>query len=248
MQIIYFIIFWTAGIIVGAFTITQILIILFFGIPHSLKLNSIGMLKSLAPLRMQLISLIISSSIFIFVYWLVYNYFHRFILPFNIGIGMALLKSLGKVGANDNNVSDFNYFFGPYIKDNSPVNVLSETRTDPKVFQPIATSPPPILSEQNMRPGHIFFISSDQFPLGLKMVSTKMSPEEYFSKNTNPADYYRIKNEIQIKTGNIELMSHDLDDILASYRYSKESYSYTISKSELKNLLLTKKIPFECFD
>ena len=248
MQIIYLIIFWTAGIIVSAFTITQILIILFFGIPHSLKLNRIGMLKSLAPLRMQLISLIISSSIFIFVYWLVYKYFHRFIFPFNIGIGMVLLKSLGKVGANDNNVSDFNELFGPHIKDNSPVNVLSETRNDPKVSQPIATSPPPILSEQNMRPGYILFISSNQFPLGLKMVSTKMSPEEYFSKNTNPTDYYRIKNEIQIKTGNIELLSHDLDEILASYRYSKESYSYTISKSELKDLLLNNKIPFECFD
>ena len=94
------------------------MIILFFGIPHSLKLNRLGRLKSLAPLRMQIISLVILTSIFSILYWLVYNYFHRFILEFDIGIGMALLKSLGKVGANSNNLSDFNSAFESYIKDN----------------------------------------------------------------------------------------------------------------------------------
>ena len=57
---------------------------------------------------MQIISLIVLTSIFSILYWLVYNYFHRFILAFDIGIGMVFLKSLGKVGANSNNVSDFN--------------------------------------------------------------------------------------------------------------------------------------------
>ena len=237
-----------AGIVVGAFTITKMLVILFFGIPHSLKLNKLGKLNYIIPLRIQLESLIISLSIFVFIYWLVYNYFHRFILEFNIGVVMAVLKSLNQVGANQNNISDFNEAFSSYMKNDSPAKVLSEVKSDTKLIQPISIPSPPILSEQNMRPGYILFISSNQFSLGLKMVSTKMSPDEYFSKNTNPTDYYRIKNEIQIKTGNIELMSHDLDGILASYRYSKESYSYTISKTELKDLLLTKKIPLECFD
>lgn len=248
MQIIYFIIFWTAGIIAGAFTITNILIILFFGIPHYLKLNRIGILKSLAPLKMQLISLIISFSIFIFIYWLAHKYFNRFILAFNIGIGMSLLNSLTKVGANKNNISEFNEVFASYIKSDSSENAFLETKTDSKVLQPILTHRPPILSEQNMRPGYILFVSSNQFPLGLKMISTKLNAVEFLLEHRNSTGHYRIKNEIQIKTGNTDLMAHDLDGILASHRYSKESYSYTISKTELKDLLLTKKIPFECFD
>jgi hypothetical protein len=237
-----------AGIVVGAFTITQILIILFFGIPYSLKLNRLGRLKSLAPLRMQLVSLIISASIFSILYWWVNNYFHRFILEFNIGVGMSLLKSLNKVGANNDNVSDFNEVFASYIKGDSSANVLLESKIDSKVVQPILTHRPPILSEQNMRPGYILFVSSNQFPLGLKMISTKLNAVEFLLEHRNSTGHYRIKNEIEIKTGNTELMSHDLDGILASHRYSKESYSYTISKTELKDLLLTKKIPFECFD
>lgn len=248
MQIIYLIIFWMAGIIAGAFTITRILIILFFGIPYSLNLNSLGRLKSLAPFRMQLISLIISASVFSILYWGVNNYFHRFILAFNIGVGMSLLKSLNKVGANNDNISDFNEFFASHIKAESSVNDLLEIKTDSKVVQPTLTHRPPILSEQNMRPGYILFVSSNQFPLGLKMISTKLNAVEFLFEHRNSNGHYRIKNEIEIKTGNTELMSHDLDGILASHRYSKESYSYTISKTELKDLLLTKKIPFECFD
>lgn len=248
MNTIYIIISWTAGIILCASTVTQILIILFFGIPHSLKLNRLGRLKSLAPLRMQIISLVILTSTFSILYWLVYNYFHRFILPFNIGIGMAFFKSLSKVGANNNNLSDFNEVFESYIKTESSVNLLLETKNDLKVQPSIVTHPPPILSEQNMRPGYILFISSNQFPLGLKMISTKLNADEYLLKHKNSAGYYTIKNEIEIKTGNIELMSHDLDCILSTHRYSKESYCYTILKPELKDLLLTKKIPFVYFD
>lgn len=80
------------------------------------------------------------------------------------------------------------------------------------------------------------------------MISSKLNAAEFLLEHRNSNGYYRIKNEIEIKTGNTELMSHDLDDILASHRYSKESCSYTISKTELKDLLQTKKIPFECFD
>ena len=248
MQIIYFIIFWMAGIVVGAFTITKMLVILFFGIPHSLKLNKLGKLNYIMPLRIQLESLIISLSIFVFIYWLVYNYFHRFILEFNIGVVMAVLKSLNQVGANQNNISDFNEAFSSYIKNDSPANGFLESKTDSKVIQPILTHRPPILSEQNMRPGYILFVSSNQFPLGLKMISTKLNAVEFLLEHRNSTGHYRIKNEIEIKTGNTELMSHDLDGILASHRYSKESYSYTISKTELKDLLKNKKIPFECLD
>jgi hypothetical protein len=248
MQIVYFIIFWLAGVIAGAFTITNILIILFFGIPNSLKLNKLGMLKSLAPLRLQLISLMISLSIFAFTYWLVHEYFHRCILAFNIGVGMSFLNSLSKVGANNNNVSDFNEVFESYIKTDSSAKGLSEIKNDSKVIQPSLTHRPPILSEQNMRPGFILFVSSNQFPLGLKMISTKVNADNFILEKQNSTGQYRIKIEIEIKTGNTELMSHDLDGILESYRYSKESYSYTISKMELKDLLLTKKIPFEYFD
>lgn len=248
MNIIYFTISWAAGIILCASTVTQILIILFFGIPHSLKLHRLGRLKSIAPLRMQIISLIVLASIFSILYWLVYNYFYRFILAFDIGIGMAFLKSLGKFGANENNLSDFNETFESYIKAESSVDVLIETKNDLKVQPSVVTNPPPILSEQNMRPGYILFVSSNQFPLGLKMISTKLNSDKYLSKHQNSAGSYTIKNEIEIKTGNTELMSHDLDCILSTHRYSKESYCYTILKPELKDLLITRKIPFVYFD
>jgi len=178
----------------------------------------------------------------------VYNYFNRFILAFGIGIGMVFLKSLGKVGANKNNLSDFNEAFESYIKSESSVDDLLESKIDSKVVQPILTHRPPILSEQNMRPGYVLFVSSNQFPLGLKMISTKLAATEFLLEYQHSTLNYRIKIEIEIKTGNTELMTHDLDGILASHRYSKESCSYTISKTELKDVLLTKKIPFECFD
>jgi hypothetical protein len=128
------------------------------------------------------------------------------------------------------------------------VNVLLENKNDLKAIQTIVTQPPPILSEQNMRPGYILFVSSNQFPLALKMISTKLNADEHLSKHKNPASTYRIQNEIEIKTGNTELMSYDLDCILSNHRYTKDSHCYTITKNELKNLLIEKKIQFKYFD
>jgi hypothetical protein len=112
----------------------------------------------------------------------------------------------------------------------------------------IATNPTPFVSEQDMRPGYILFVSSNQFPMGLKMISSKLNASEHLSKHQNLVGSYRIQNEIEIKTGNTDLMFYDLDCILSKHRYSKESYCYTIPKIELKDLLMTKKIQFQYFD
>ena len=107
MFFVYFVLSWMAGLVVGAFTITQILIILFFGIPFTLKLKREGKLKSLSPVRSYVISLVILSALFCLFLWLVNRFLPSALIGYYIGIGISILASLGKVGANPANISDY---------------------------------------------------------------------------------------------------------------------------------------------
>ena len=107
MFFVYFILAWMVGLVMGAFTITQVLIIFFFGIPFTLKLNKEGKLKSLSPIRSYIISIIILSALFVLSLWIMNKYFSSMSIPYYIGLGIALLASLGKVGANPSNISDY---------------------------------------------------------------------------------------------------------------------------------------------
>jgi len=103
------IIFWFVGLIVGAFTLVQISICLFFALPTAWKMTREGFLVSPNPLtRRYLISIVVLLVIFGFISVLVY-----FFGPGNAigayigGIVISLLIGIGKVGANKTNTSEF---------------------------------------------------------------------------------------------------------------------------------------------
>lgn len=115
-----------------------------------------------------------------------------------------------------------------------------------KIVEPNLIKSPPIISEQNMRPGNIIFASSTQFPRCLKLICSKIEPDDEIGNLNSSIKYsYTLKKEIVIKTGNIDLMAHDLDEMMGKYRLSDDSYCYLISKSNLKQILSSNKISFE---
>ena len=115
-----------------------------------------------------------------------------------------------------------------------------------KYVEPNFIKPPPIISEQNMRPGNIIFASSTQFPRCLILICSKIEPDNEIRNLNSGIEYsYTLKKEIVIKTGNIDLMAHDLDEMMAKNRLSDNNYWYTISKSNLKQILSSNKISFE---
>jgi len=245
MHLIYHCIFFAAGAITCAFTIVNALIVLFFGIPYSIKLYRGGMLKSSAPLMIQLASFIFSSSIFTIVFWSVKTYFYRYSITFDIGALFVVLISLGKVGNNKNNLSDFNELFKDKIINNK-IKIDPENKYKINLSKKDVAPQPKKLSEQSMRPGYILFISSNSFDENLKMISTKNEPKEEIKKLTDLSNLNNnIKAELLIKTGNIELMAHDLDEMLKKYKHSSLTGCYAIGKEELKSFLTMKKINFK---
>lgn len=117
----YYLIFfasWMAGLFVFSFTIVPILIIFFFSIPHSISLNRQGKLKSLVPIRNNLISAILLALIFAIILWLIIRYLPTSVLyGFLIGSSVSFLFSLGKLGSNPNNMSDYMDSNKEYLKD-----------------------------------------------------------------------------------------------------------------------------------
>jgi len=177
------------------------------------------------------------------------NIFHIIVFMIPIWILMKVSESVDKYKNQDD--IKFELTASKTVIESNQTSIKSfEEKIENKINSPTISvaNPPPFISEQDMRPGYILFVSSNQFPMGLKMISTKLNADEHLSKHKNPASTYRIKNEIEIKTGNTELMSYDLDCILSNHRYTKDSYCYTITKNELKNLLIAKKIQFKYFD
>lgn len=117
MYYLYFFIAWMAGLFIFSFTIVPILIIIFFSIPHTISLNKQGKLKSLTPIRNNLISLALLGAIFGAILWALFKYFPVSIFyGFLFGCGISLLFSLGKFGANPDNMSDYLDSNKEYIK------------------------------------------------------------------------------------------------------------------------------------
>lgn len=108
LEIILFIVGWLAGLIVASFTLVQSGIIIFFGIPTTRKLTSEGVLKKDNPInKRHLISLAILLTLFAGIICAIYFWLPGAFVGFLVGTGLVLLFSLGKLGANNNNVSDY---------------------------------------------------------------------------------------------------------------------------------------------
>lgn len=108
MFYLYFLMGWLVGGLVCSYSLLQILIILFFGIPITLKLNRQGLLKKHNKiLKNYLFSLLILLLIFFGILYIVYNLFNVAMSGFIFGVLWALFLGLGKIGKNVNNTTDY---------------------------------------------------------------------------------------------------------------------------------------------
>lgn len=106
MTYIIFVISWLIGGFVSAFTIVPILIVLFFSIPFTMKLNKNGVIKNYKPIYRNLLSILILCLIFIATIWLINKYAHS-LIAFIFGTVVVLLFSIGKLGENESNVKEY---------------------------------------------------------------------------------------------------------------------------------------------
>lgn len=105
---IYFFLAWIVGLFVTSFTIIQVLTILFFGIPTTRSLTKSGQLiKNNGIIKKYLISMVFLLFFFLLITLMVLGFFPDIFSGYVFGGGMALLFGLGKVGANEDNMSDY---------------------------------------------------------------------------------------------------------------------------------------------
>lgn len=107
MNIILLGVAWTIGIVAGAFFVIQPLIVLFFGIPFTLKLKRLGAIVGNGPIPMYLGSLIIMPILFSLITWGISSWLPKQMLAYWVGVGFTVLMGLGKCGASPTNVGEY---------------------------------------------------------------------------------------------------------------------------------------------
>lgn len=102
------IIFFVIGFFISLFTILQVLIILFFGIPTTKKVERQGLLKKENKIiKNYCVSLVVISLIYVGTAFAIYIFFPNNFPPFVAGVIPTLFMGLGKIGKNKDNISDF---------------------------------------------------------------------------------------------------------------------------------------------
>ena len=125
MNIILLCIAWLIGLVVGSLFVIQPLIILFFGIPFTIKLKRLGAIAGNGPIPMYLGSLIVMPILFFLITWGVSSWLPKQMVAYWVGVGFTVLMGLGKCGATPTNV-------GEYIETNSKFiapNVIDQMRS-----------------------------------------------------------------------------------------------------------------------
>jgi hypothetical protein len=108
MAFVWFLFFFVVGLMVASFTLIPVLIILFFGIPLTNKLEKKGLLKKGNGItRGYMFNIIAFPIIYYIIYWVISHFFHVGTVGFLIGTASPLFFGLGQLGANKNNVSDY---------------------------------------------------------------------------------------------------------------------------------------------
>jgi uncharacterized membrane protein YczE len=107
MYYLLFCLFWLIGFVVFTFTCIQMMVIPFFGIPTTIKLNRLKSLKKNSIIRNYFISILILSAIFIGITYFVKEKFPTYFSAYIIGCVISLLFGIGKTGRNRNNIEDY---------------------------------------------------------------------------------------------------------------------------------------------
>jgi len=124
MNIILLIIAWLLGLIAGALFLIQPLIVLFFGIPFTIKLKRIGAISGNGPIPSYLGSLIVLPIFLVLTIWGVSEWFPKQMGAYWTGMGFTIIMGLGRCGSNSTNVAE-------YIETNSKhidPNVIDQIR------------------------------------------------------------------------------------------------------------------------
>ena len=108
METLWLFIFFFVGLMVASFTIIPVLIILFFGIPLTTKLEKKGLLKKGNGIkRGYMLNIIAFPIVYYGIYWTISHFFPVGTVGFLVGTASSLFFGLGQLGTNKNNVSDY---------------------------------------------------------------------------------------------------------------------------------------------
>ena len=115
LNIFLFIVIYAVGLFAGSFLFIQLLIIIFFGIPISIKFRKCGILQSATPIFRYLISFAVISVIAALITIGVYTFLPKQFWGYLLGILFPIIISLKKLGHNYENFTDFVENNKPYI-------------------------------------------------------------------------------------------------------------------------------------
>jgi hypothetical protein len=107
MEIVFFIVSWVVGGLVGAFTLGQVFILARFGIPTAFRWYKQGWLTGPAPVSRYIISLILLTGVFVAVSWVATRFFPEYVTGYWIGVGITAFFGLAKSGTTTDNLADF---------------------------------------------------------------------------------------------------------------------------------------------
>jgi len=107
VDFIFFIIAWLVGSFVGALTLGQCLIIFRFGLPTAIRWYRLGWLIAARPVTRYLMSFVFLAGLFLGITWIMLQFFSSHAIGYFIGLGMAMLYTLGRSGATSDNITDF---------------------------------------------------------------------------------------------------------------------------------------------
>jgi hypothetical protein len=107
MTIVFNIIMGVVGLAAGAFLLVQSMIILFFGIPFTLRLRAVGAFKSGSPLRSYLVWLITLLGLFALLSIGIYTWFSKYAVAYWVGSGFAVMSAIGNCGQSPGNLQDY---------------------------------------------------------------------------------------------------------------------------------------------
>jgi hypothetical protein len=108
IEITIFTIGYLIGMTIFSLTMVQILIIIFFGIPITKKLNKNKSLKQPNPIQKgNYVSLLVLTIIFLVTNSIIYYFSYSIFTGCLAGYLTIFLLSLSNIGANKNNISDY---------------------------------------------------------------------------------------------------------------------------------------------
>ncbi|MBI3915738.1 MAG: hypothetical protein HY322_01865 [Betaproteobacteria bacterium] len=107
MEMLFLIVAFVIGGIVGAFTLGQIFILSRFAIPTAFRWYKIGWLTAPAPVSRYIISLFFLILLFIVATWIAVRFFPAYATGYWVGVGITALFGLANSGATNDNMADF---------------------------------------------------------------------------------------------------------------------------------------------